>query len=191
MRRPSASTLASGLDARDATDLRPSKSQKKRDMVALQKLGETLVEQPPERVERLGLPEALAQAIAEARRIRDHEGRRRQMQYIGRLMRDADDAPIRDAIDAWEGTSRAQTAALHAVERWRDRLVEDDDALTDFAGEHTAALNPDTLQKLRTMVRAVRKEKSEGKAPRHYRALFRLVRDAMAVDVAATPEISA
>ena len=158
---------------------KPSKSQLKRDMTALQKLGEVLVEQPSDRLDKIGLPEDLRRAIDEARGIRDHEGRRRQMQYIGRLMRDVEVAPIKAAIDAWAGASRDEAAALHALERWRDRLLEDDDALTAFAGEYTAALNPDVLQRLRTSIRMARKERAEARPPKHFRELFRLIRDAI------------
>lgn len=172
---PDAESDAAAASARDA---RPSKSQQKRDSTALQKLGEELVEYPAERLERVPMPDALRDAIDEARRIRDHEGRRRQMQYIGRLMRDVDAAPIRAALDAWAGASRADTARLHRLERWRERLLADDDgALTAFATEHTAALNPATLQRLRTTIRAARKEHAEGRPPKHFRELFRLVRE--------------
>ncbi len=160
----------------DGRDARPSKSQQKRDSTALQKLGEELVEHPSERLERVPMPDGLRTAIDEARRIRDHEGRRRQMQYIGRLMRDVDPAPIRAALDAWAGASRAETALLHRLERWRERLVADDAALTAFAQEHTAALNPATLQELRTAIRGARKEHADGRPPKHYRELFRVVR---------------
>ena len=160
-------------------DDRPSKSQKKRDMTALQKLGEELVGYPAERLERVEMPDDLRGAIDEARGIRDHEGRRRQMQYIGRLMRDVDVVPIRAAIEAFAGASREEAAALHALERWRERLLEDDAALTTFAGEYTAALNPDLLQRLRNAIRMARRERGEGKAPKHFRELFRLVRSAV------------
>ena len=163
-------------------DRGPSKSQKKRDMTALQKLGEELVSYPAERIARVEMPDALREALDEARRIRDHEGRRRQMQYIGRLMRDVDVVPIRTAIDAWAGASRDEAAALHALERWRERLLEDDAALTAFATEHTAALSPDTLQRLRNGIRLARKERSEGRPPKHFRELFKLVRTVVAGD---------
>jgi ribosome-associated protein len=161
---------------------KPSKSQLKRDMTALQKLGEELVEQPAERLEGVDLPEGLREAIDQARSIRDHEGRRRQMQYIGRLMRDVDVEPIRAAIESWEGMSRADAAALHALERWRERLIEDDEALTAFATEYTAALSPDTLQKLRNTIRMSRKEKDDGRPPKHFRELFKLIRTIVAGD---------
>jgi ribosome-associated protein len=167
-------------------DRGPSKSQKKRDMTALQKLGEELVEYTSERLEKVELSDDLRQAIDDARTIRDHEGRRRQMQYIGRLMRDVDVAPIRAAIDAWAGASREEAAALHALERWRERLLEDDAALTAFATEHTAALSPDTLQRLRNAIRMARKERAESRPPKHFRELFKLIRGAVDADLPPT-----
>lgn len=182
-RSPSDATVASRIDSQSSRSLADeeapaptSKSQKKRDMTALQKLGEELVEQSSERLEKVDLPENLRDAIHDARKIHDHEGRRRQMQYIGRLMRDVDTEPIRAALDSWGGASRAETAALHAIERWRERLIDDDRALTDFASAHSAALNPDTLQRLRVAIRMSRKERGEGKPPKHFRELFRLIR---------------
>jgi ribosome-associated protein len=174
---PSSTASPSGVaDDESHDDAKPSKSQKKRDMTALQKLGEELVTHAPERLARVEMPDGLRRAVDDARSIRDHEGRRRQMQYIGRLMRDVDVAPIRAAIDAWAGASRAEAAALHELERWRERLIEDDEALTAFAAEHTAALSPDTLQSLRATIRASRKEHADGRPPKHYRELFRLIR---------------
>ena len=163
-------------DAPDHGYTKPSKSQLKRDMTALQKLGEELVEQSAERLERVDLPDNLRGAIEDVRRISNHEGRRRQMQYIGRLMRDVDPAPIRAALDAWAGASRAETNLLHELERWRERLLENDEALTGFATEYPAALNPATLQQLRTTIRATRKERVDGRPPKNFRELFKLVR---------------
>jgi ribosome-associated protein len=172
----------------DPRTARPSKSQAKRDMTALQKLGVELVDHPPERLAGVDMPEKLRDAIDHARTIRDHEGRRRQLQYIGRLMRDVDPEPIRAALAAWNGQSRADAAALHALERWRERLIEDDDALTAFATEHTAALAPDTLQRLRQAVRGSRKERADGKPPHHLRELFRLIRSIVASETKAEGE---
>ena len=178
-RSPNLVTPHAGYDTReiDADEpARASKSQKKRDMSALQKLGEELVLQSPERLERVEMPEALRTAIADAQRIHDHEGRRRQMQYIGRVMRDVDVAPIRAALDGWAGASRAESAALHALERWRERLLCDDAALTAFAAAHTAALNPATMQQLRNAIRMTKKERTENKPPKHFRELFQLLK---------------
>ena len=154
----------------------------KRDMTALQKLGEELVAHTAERLERVEMPDGLRTAIDDARRITDHEGRRRQMQYIGRLMRDVDPAPIRAALDAWTGASRAETALLHDLERWRENLLIDDDALMRFASEHTAVLNPSTMQQLRATIRAAKKERADQRPPKNYRELFRMVREIVAGD---------
>lgn len=153
-------------------DDKPSKTRRKKDMLALQSLGEALVELSAEQLNAVELPEALRDAVLEARRLNRHEARRRQMQYIGRLMRDVDPAPIRAKLDEYAGHSAAATAALHRAERWRDRLLEDDDALTEFARTYPHA----ELQVLRTAVREARKERLAGQAPRHYRELFRLIR---------------
>ena len=92
------------VDARDA----PSKTRRKHDMHALQALGVALVALDPKRLATLALPEQLAEAIAFARRVRQHEARRRQMQYIGRLMRDVDPAPLRAALEAWAKAPRGE-----------------------------------------------------------------------------------
>lgn len=154
----------------------PSKSQKKRDMTALQKLGEELVAQPRDRLLRVPMPDNLLDAIKEAQDIRDHEGKRRQLQYVGKLMRSVDPEPIRAALDAWKGSSKAETAALHALERWRERLLADDEALQKLTAQHTAALNPDTLRELRTAIRMARKEQKDGKPPKHFRELFQILK---------------
>lgn len=150
-----------------------SKTQRKRAMHALQDLGEALVALSDERLAALDLPEPLRDAVDEARRLKGFEARRRQVQYIGRLMREVDPAPIRARIETWEGNSRAHAAWLHDVERWRERLLADADALTELAG---ACPNAD-LQQLRTLVRNARAESAAGKPPRHYRALFRALKE--------------
>ncbi|HEU4442402.1 MAG TPA: ribosome biogenesis factor YjgA, partial [Burkholderiales bacterium] len=102
-----------------------------------------------------------------------HEAKRRQMQYIGRLMRDVDAVPIRARIAELEGSS-AQAAARHRrLEAWRERLIGDDETLTAFAAEHPGA----DLQALRTLIRNARKEASLGKPPHAYRELFRFLKD--------------
>ena len=107
-----------------ANEERPSKSQLKRDMEALQALGQRLVEINAEQLASIELPERLREAVLEARRIRSREGRRRQLQYIGKLMRDMDLAPIETALgqksrdDAFEGEKHKR------IEAWRTRLLE-------------------------------------------------------------------
>ena len=154
---------------------RPSKTRRKKDMHALQSLGESLVELSAAQLAQVEMPEDLRDAVLEARRISGREGKRRQMQYIGRLMRDVDPAPIRAKLDEWRGQSREATAQLHAIERWRDRLVDDDAALTEFAREHPGA----DLQALRAAIREARRERGAERPPKHFRELFRLVREAM------------
>jgi len=151
-----------------------SKTRKKAQSHALQKLGVELVELSKERLDSMALPEALAQAVREARRITAHEGRRRQMQYIGKLMRDIDPAPIQERLDAWRGQSKAEVARQHGMERMRERLIADDAALTEFAAKHPGV----DLQALRVLIRNARKEAAEGRPPKAYREIFKVIRDA-------------
>jgi ribosome-associated protein len=150
-----------------------SKTQRKKEMLELQALGVALVALPESQIEAMGLADNLRQAVLEAKRIRSHEGRRRQLQYIGRVMRAVDPAPIRARLDAITGHS-AQAAAQHRrLEAWREQMLADDEALTQFAAEHPGA----DLQKLRSLIRNTRKEQKEGKPPRAYRELFRSIKE--------------
>jgi ribosome-associated protein len=151
-----------------------SKTRKKALSHALQKLGAELVELSKERLDSMALPEDLAQAVREARRITAHEGRRRQMQYIGKLMRDIDPAPIQERLDAWRGQSKAEVARQHGIERMRERLIADDAALTEFAAKHPGV----DLQALRVLIRNARKETAEGRPPKAFREIFKVIRDA-------------
>jgi ribosome-associated protein len=161
---------------------RPSKSQRKRDVHALQKLGTELVALNAAQLAQFELPERLAEAVAEAQRIRDFEGRRRQMQFIGKLMREVEPEPIRARLDRLRGVARESTAAQHQVEHWRERLLDvNDDALTEFAAAHPQA----DLQRLRTLISSVRRDRANGHPPKHYRELFRALREAMAPVAAA------
>jgi ribosome-associated protein len=155
-------------------DERPSKTERKREVRALQALGERLVALSAEQLAAVPLPEALREAVLEAKRIRSREGHRRQLQYIGKLMREVDPEPIRAQFERWDGQSREATAAHHRIERWRLRLLDDDGAFTEFAREHPQA----DLQRLRACVREARKERLAGAEPRHFRDLFRLIREA-------------
>ncbi len=152
-----------------------SKTRKKKDMQALQDLGSELVELNDEQLESMQLPESLFEAVQEARRLTKHEARRRQMQYIGRLMRDIDPAPIRECLDAWKGQGREHTAQLHALERWRDELLAGEPALARFLNEYPGA----DSQKLRALIRNARREQKETLPPKSYRELFRVLRDAI------------
>ena len=150
-----------------------SKTRRKQEMLELQALGAALVDLSAAHLERMALPEALAQAVREARRFASPEARRRQVQYIGRLMREVDAAPIRAQIAAVEGGSAQERARHQRLEHWRARLLEEDGALTEFARAHATA----DLQKLRALIRNARKEQAEGKPPRAMRELFRVIRE--------------
>jgi ribosome-associated protein len=150
-----------------------SKTKKKREVEELQKLGATLIELPAVQLDALGLPAALLAAVREAQRITSHEARRRQVQFIGKVMRRIDPEPVRAAVAAIKGQSAVARASQKRLEQWRGRLIADDAALTAFAGEHAGA----DLQELRTLIRNARKEIAEGKPPRAQRELFRVLRD--------------
>jgi ribosome-associated protein len=151
----------------------PSKSSRKRDMLALQELGAQLVELNEQQIGTMQLPEALLEAVLEARRLTKHEAKRRQLQFIGRLMRDIDAAPIRDRLDEWRGQGREHTAQLHGLERWRDELLAGDPALERFLREYPSA----DSQKLRTLIRNARREQAAALPPKSFRELFRALRD--------------
>ncbi|MCU0950673.1 MAG: DUF615 domain-containing protein [Burkholderiaceae bacterium] len=155
--------------AADPFDERPSKTQRKKEMTALQLLGTRLTRLNSEQLQRLPLPERLREAIEAAQKITAHEARRRQMQYIGKLMRLVEPEPIERALDDLTGDSRAAVALMHRCERWRDRLLDDDSALTELLKESPGA---DT-QALRAMIRAARRERDNALPPRHARELYR------------------
>ncbi|NUX57016.1 ribosome biogenesis factor YjgA [Paraburkholderia youngii] len=156
---------------------RPSKSQVKREMQALQDLGAALVALPKDALKRMPMPEKLDEAVREARRITDHEGKRRQIQYVGRVMRsllDPETAALRTALDTYNGVNKTETAKLHWIERTREKLLADDDALTEFIRQHPAA-DP---QQGRTLIRNARKEAQQSKPPRYFRELFQWIKNA-------------
>ena len=140
----------------------PSKSQQKRDMHALQDLGETLVALDAKRFSELAadiaLPERLVDAVVAARAITAWGGRKRQLQYIGKLMRDQDPAPIRQRLDLWAQGHDIDTARQHALERWRERLLAEPDALDALAAEYPRLDRP----RLRSLVARALDERGRG-----------------------------
>ncbi|MBE2258052.1 MAG: DUF615 domain-containing protein [Rhodobacteraceae bacterium] len=151
-----------------------SKTQRKRAMEALQALGEELVALPPDRSRKIDLPEDLRTAVDEAQRMnRLDEARRRQMQYIGRLMRDVDAEPIRRSLAMLRGDSLEETARLHRLERLRADLLADETMLYEIA-ESCPSVD---LQQLRSLRRAALLEQAQGKPPRSYRAIFQLLKE--------------
>lgn len=156
-------------------DARPSKTQLKAQMHELQDLGEALVNLPENRLDGLAISERLLDAVAEYKRTRSWEGKRRQMQYIGKLMRGTDVEPIREAVAAMQLGRAKDSLALHEAERWRVELLADDDAVTRWIGEH-----PQTdVQQLRSLIRAARKDAAaapEQRNGRAYRELFQFIK---------------
>ena len=142
-------------------------------MHELQALGSALVALPESRLAAMQIGDELRVAVLEAKRIKSHEAKRRQLQYIGRLMRELDPEPIRAQLAAIDGGSAQAAAAHRRLEAWRERLLADDEALTSFAAEHPAA----DLQKMRSLIRNTRKEQKEGKPPRAHRELFRFIKE--------------
>lgn len=153
----------------------PSKSQRKRDMLALQALGERLLPLADDRLQRLPISPELLDAVRVARDIRAHEGRRRQLQYIGRLMREADADALRAALADETREHRVATAVMHAAERWRERILADDRVLHDWFEQY-----PDTRDAIEPLVARARAEVAAGDPGRAFRELFRKLRDRLA-----------
>jgi ribosome-associated protein len=152
-----------------------SRSQKKRAVEELQKLGAALVELAPAQLDAMAIPAELLAAVREAQRITSHEARRRQMQFIGKVMRKVDPEPVRAALAGVVGQSAAARVRHKRLEDWRSRLIGDDGALTAFASDYPGA----DLQALRTLIRNARKEIADSKPPRAQRELFRVIRESL------------
>jgi ribosome-associated protein len=151
----------------------PSKSQRKRDMHALQDLGEQLVALSLDQLKKVPMPESLADAVRDAKRITKHEARRRQMQYVGKLMRTVDPEPIQAQLDVFNGVSKAEVARQHRLERLRVDLLEDEKTLQTIVDRWPEA----DFQQLRTLRRNALKEREQNKPPRAFREIFRVLRD--------------
>ena len=157
----------------DEEDTGPSKSSLKRASTALQDLGRELAELGKERLARVPLEEDLRDAVKDYQRFTAHEAKRRQLQYIGRLMRNVDPEPIRAALEAFKGVSATETARMHRLEALRTKLIEDEKTLHGIAEAHPGA----DLQQLRVLRRNAIKEKELNKPPRAFRELFRVLRE--------------
>ncbi len=164
-----------------------SRTDLKKESAELQKLGEALVTLRSDLLAGLALPEKLLDALAEADRITNFEGKRRQMQYVGKLMRGLDEGTldmVREALATQHAGSARETLALHEAERWRDDLIARDEAVGDWLARYPGT----DSQQLRSLVRQARKDRpapdadaaSRGLAPRQgraYREIFQLVRE--------------
>jgi len=152
-----------------------SKSQRKREMHALQAIGEQLAALPRDRLDKIKLPDTLRDAVDEARKIHQRSARRRQLQYIGRLMREVDADEIQQQLEEVQAGSEKEVAILHRAERWRERLLSDSTVISEFIDTYPGV----DVQKLRTILRNTKLEAAAEKPPRSFRALFREIRDAM------------
>jgi ribosome-associated protein len=152
-----------------------SKSERKRQAHRLQALGRRLTELTPAQLAELVLPDTLRTAVTDYQRFPSHGARRRQLQFIGRLMRDLDVAPIQQALDDLQGQSARARYEFHQLERWRERLLAEPEALTEFLDQH-----PETdAQQLRHRIDQVHKAKTEDQEKTAFRALFRFLRDTL------------
>ena len=159
-------------DYSDSLD-RPSKTQQKAAMHALRDLGSELVELSPGQLKRMDLPEALYAAVRDAQKITAHGARRRQLQYIGKLMRHVDEAPIHAGLALVRGESSAETARLHRIERLRTQLLSDENTLSEITRQWPAT----DLQHLRQLRRNALKEQENNKPPKNYRAIFQYLKE--------------
>lgn len=156
----------------------PSKTQLKREMHELQQLGLALLGLSDSELELVAMEDSLREALHEYKRLRFHEARRRQAQYIGKLVRAADPEPLRRAVAILKDNRKRDAAALHEAETWRDRLIEDDQALDRWIARHPGSDRP----LLRAQIRNARRERAaaipEGAARkgRAYRELFQTLR---------------
>jgi len=166
---------ADTVEAEESDWNRPSKTRRKKESHDLQDLGEALVAMPADRLEGLGMDEILLDAIAQYKRTKSFEGKRRQMQYIGKLMRRADPEPLREAVAAMQLGRAKDSLALHEAERWRAELIASDDTLTRWMSEHPES----DVQQLRSLIRAARKDAAaapEQRSGRAFRELFKFIR---------------
>ena len=152
---------------------RPSKTKQKEVMHELRDLGAELVELSVGQLKRINLPENIYDTVRECQKITAHGARRRQIQYLGKLMRGVDDEPIRAGLALLRGESSAETARLHRLERLRVRLLEDEAVLTEIAAQWPGV----DLQHLRTLRRNALKEKENNKPPKNFRAIFQILQE--------------
>ena len=161
-----------------------SKTRMKKQMNDLQDLGVQLTKLSPDTLKKIGLPEDLLEAVLAHKKITANGALKRQTQYIGRLMRDIDPAPIEAYLARLRGDNAAHNALMQRIEQARDRLIANDDALTAFIADYPNA----DVGKLRTLVRNTRKEQELNKPPKNFRALFQELKTIMAGESEAVQE---
>ncbi len=155
-----------------AAPSKKSKTRKKKEMLALQELGEQLAELKVDLLKRIPMPEELLVAVLETRRMKKHEARRRHFQYLGALMRQIDAEPIREALLQVQQGHGRDIRLFHRVEEWRDRLLSGDSQLLQELCERFAGLEPSEILRL---VNLARKEAESGMSKGAQRALFRVL----------------
>ncbi len=151
-----------------------SKTEKKKDAIALQDLGEKLVKLPDEQLKGIDMPEELSNAVRQAKTIKSHGALKRQMQFIGTLMRKIDPAPVREAIDGIEQGNYKKTIEFKETERYRDELMASNKELMD---EILLKYPSADRQQLSQLVRNALKERKDNKPPKAFRALFRYLKE--------------
>jgi len=148
-----------------------SKTRRKKQMHDLQALGAALVKLPADQLRRIELPDDLREAVEACRPMTKHEAIRRQMQYIGKLMRHLEAGPIAAQLEALNAPAARETARFHRAERWRDALLADGDGLERFVQEFPEA----DVESLRRLAAAAREERAAERPPRRYRELFQAI----------------
>ena len=151
-----------------------SKSQRKRDMNALKRLGMALLEFSDDALRKLMLPEVLLEALRTGKRITSNNARKRHMQYIGKLLREVDIAPLQEAVDARNHQHTTHTREFHQIEALRDKLVQEGDSALP---EVLAMFPRSDRQYLRKLLRQARQEHANRQPPRASRLLFRYLRE--------------
>jgi ribosome-associated protein len=175
---PGQNTRGRGLrdqaaEAKIEEELPPSKTKIKKQMHELRDFGAELVNLSKDQLAQLDLPDNLRDAIRDMKNINKFGAQRRQIQYIGKLMREIDIAPIVAKLNVWNGTSQTHIAYMHQLERWRERLMANDSALTELLAAYPEA----DAQRLRTLIRNAHKEQEGGKPPKNFRELFQVLKD--------------
>ncbi len=160
-------------DDSDDINRPPSKTKIKQQMHDLQDLGEELVKLSKEHLAEVELPDNLRIAVREAKKMKSFGAIKRHMQYIGKLMRDVETAPIQAKLAEWNGTSKQHITWLHQLERWRERLLTEPDALTELLGTYPGA----DVQHLRALIRNAIKEKELAKTTNNFREIFQILRE--------------
>jgi ribosome-associated protein len=166
--------MAKRDDTSSTEQTAPSKSQRRREALELKSLAATLIRLPPARLERIPLDPPLRAAIEDARGIRSNVARKRQLQFVAKLLRGSDPGPVYQGIADIEGEARNANARHHRCEAWRDRLIEQGDSAL---GQLVQRRGGSDRQAIRQLLRNAQRESAAGKPPASARALFRLLRE--------------